>query len=168
MNGSSRGVVGSVVAAICAIGLLGAMFLKWYSVTLSGPGGSESGSLTAWQAFSGPDIALAILAALVVIFAVLRVVGARVPALRYGAGPIIAIAGVAALALVVFRLVSAPTFEEAALSALGVEQSASRSVGIFVGLVATVGMAVGGAIAAMPGLLGRSEHGGAADTAPTR
>lgn len=159
MNEVGR-VVGGIAAAISAVVLLGAMFLNWYTVTFSDVGlGLEGVSITAWAAFYGEDIALAILAVLVVIFAVLAAVGARVPALRYGAGLIIALAGIAALGVVIFRLVSAPTFEEAVLSRFAVEQSASPSVGIFVGLLATIGMAVGGAIAAVPALLGRSEHG---------
>lgn len=172
MNDKSSYVRGTLVAALSAIALVGTMFLEWFSVTLIRPGEEGGPSLTesggafsAWQAFSITDIVLAVLVAVVLIVPLLSAVGVRL--YRYGPGPILAGAAVIAVALVASQLLAPPSRFEVGENQFG-KQQVSRSLGGFVGLLATIGMAAGGTLAAMPALRERAAARDAADAAATR
>lgn len=172
MNDRSGYLRGVLIAALSAIGLIGAMFLEWFSRTdiPSGDPGiasmTESKAFTAWEAFSVTDIALAVLVGVVLVVPLLSAVGIRL--YRYGPGPILAVAAAIAVALVASQVLAPPTLYELEAAQQFMAQHESRSLGLFVGLLATIGMAAGGIIAAMPALRERAAARDAADAASAR
>jgi hypothetical protein len=156
---------GTLIAAASAIALLIFMFFAWYgvdSITASGGGfeqeitgdqidqlgGGVDTSASAWKAFSLIDILLLITILGVVGLAVARAMGAT---LNLPIAPSALIAGLGGIAflLILFRLLVAPDAVGDAPLPEGVEVEAdlSRKIGIFLGLLAAAGMAIGGWLA---------------------
>jgi hypothetical protein len=156
---------GTLIAAASAIALLIFMFFAWYgvdSITASGGGfeqeitgdqidqlgGDVDTSASAWKAFSLIDILLLITIIGVVGLAVARAMGTR---LDLPVAPSALIAGLGGIAflLILFRLLVAPDAVGDAPLPEGVEVEAdlSRKIGIFLGLLAAAGMAIGGWLA---------------------
>jgi hypothetical protein len=155
---------GPMIAAISAIALLIIMFLSWYgvdSISASGLGfeqeisgdqleqfaGEEGGdtSANAWQAFSLIDILLLITILGVVGLAVARAMGSAID-LPVSPSAVIAALGGIAFLLILFRLIVTPDATGGAELPEGVELDVdvSRSIGVFLGLIAAAGMAIGG------------------------
>lgn len=117
-------------AGAAAALLVLALFLPWYGAEVEGF--AEVGSFTAWQSFDLIDLLLFLLAG-----ASLAVLAAAASGRDLPLPPATLVAGlgIAAFVLVAFRFLDLP-FD-------GVE----RRYGLFVGLLATIGMAVAGWIA---------------------
>jgi hypothetical protein len=126
--------IGEVVAGVAGVVLLASMFLDWYSVspeTVLG-GGGERG-VSAWGAFSVVDLFLALVALLGIALALAQVVG-RGPALPVGIGVVATTLALAGSLLLLYRLVNQP----------GPNELISVDAGAYLGLLATLGVFVGG------------------------
>lgn len=153
---------GPLIAAISAIALLIFMFFAWYgvdSISASGFGfeqeisgeqleefggaGGET-SANAWEAFSLIDILLLITILGVVGLAVARAMGSAID-LPIAPSALIAGLGGIAFLLILFRLIVAPDAAGSDIPAgVEVDVDVSRKIGVFLGLLAAAGMAVGG------------------------
>lgn len=136
---TSRISFGEMVAAVSAIILLIIMFLPWYGVSAEAGGFEASANANAWEAFGFIDILLflAILVTLGLVAA--RATGNMPSTLPAPAGLIIAIVGLIAAVLILFRILSIPG---PSVDIEGVELG--RKIGIFLGLLAAGGIAFGG------------------------
>jgi hypothetical protein len=134
---TSKLSVGDQVAAVSGIVLLIALFLPWYGVDVSVGGFSASESANAWEALDFVDILLFLIAIVAVGVPVAKAAGslpAEVP------GPLVVlVAGGLGVLLVLYRLIDLPTPD---VGGAGIDFS--RKFGIFLGLVAAVGVAYGG------------------------
>jgi hypothetical protein len=135
--------MGEKIAAVSAILLFVFMFFDWFGVEISGvPGfsGDVSGSGgSAWDALDVIPIflMLAIVAAIGV--AVIRLTDADIE-LPVSLNAIVAALGAFAVLLILFRIIFPPDFG----SFGGVEVDATLKLGIFLGLLASAGIAYGG------------------------
>ena len=153
---------GPLIAAASAVLLLIFMFFAWYGVDsisasgfgfeqeISGDqleqfGGGGETSANAWEAFGFIDILLLITILGVVALVAARAMGA---AIDLPVSPSALIAGLGGLAflLILFRLIVTPDAVGDAELPAGVEVDVdvSRKIGIFLGLLAAAGMAIGG------------------------
>jgi hypothetical protein len=135
---------GELIAGISGVALFIFMFFSWFGVeggTIETPGGGVQitvpmeGSVTAWEAFDFIDIVLllAVIAAvgLVVLSAAQSSVNLPVAASAITAG-----LGILATLLVLYRILDPPELAE------GLDTS--RKVGVFLGVIACAGVAIGG------------------------
>ncbi len=135
--------MGERIAAVSAILLFVFMFFDWFGVEISGvPGfsGDVSGSGgSAWDALDVIPIflMLAIVAAIGV--AVIRLTDADIE-LPVSLNAIVAVLGGFAVLLILFRIIFPPDFG----SFGGVEVDATLKLGVFLGLLASAGIAYGG------------------------
>ncbi len=153
---------GPLIAAISAIALLIFMFFAWYGVDsisasgfgfeqeISGDqleefGGEADTSANAWQAFSFIDILLLITIIGVAGLAIARAMGSAID-LPVAPSAVIAGLGGIAFLLILFRLIITPDATGGAEIPTGVEVDVdvSRKIGLFLGLLAAAGMAIGG------------------------
>jgi hypothetical protein len=168
--------LGDLIAAGSAFLLFIFMFFKWYGVE------DETGdeqipdalsdlfSFSAWEAFGFLDLLLLLIIIAVIAIVVVRVVGAQLPPLPVPLGTIML--GLAALAvlIILFRLIFTPNPE---ISFLGQTANAedndgqvTRSIGVFLGLLAALGMLAGAFLSAQergemtPGVGGPATAGG--------
>ena len=125
--------IGEVVAGAAGVLLLASLFFDWYSVSSSAVLGAGQRGVSAWGAFTVVDVFLAIVALLGIALALAQVAG-RGPALPVAIGVITTTLGLAATLLVLYRILNQPGPNDL----IGVE------VGAWVGLVACVGVFVGG------------------------
>ncbi|MBA3436545.1 MAG: hypothetical protein ACR2F4_03610 [Thermoleophilaceae bacterium] len=132
---------GEMVAGASGLALFIFMFFPWYGLKseVEGLGDIEGVNGNAWEFFSFIDILLLLVALLAVGMAVARAAGAMPSDLPAPAGMIVAVAGVLAVLLILFRLISAPDPD-----ITGDAVDLSRKVGIFLGLIAAAGIAFGG------------------------
>ena len=138
---TSRISFGEMVAGASGLALFIFMFFPWYGVKaeFEGLGDVEGGSGNAWDFFSFIDIILFLVILLAVGMALARASGSMPANLPAPAGMIVAAAGALAVLLILFRLISAPDPD-----ATGDAVDLSRKIGIFLGLIAAVGIAFGG------------------------
>ena len=134
---TSRLSVGDQIAAASGVVLLIALFLPWYGVDVNLGGiATGSASASAWEALGFIDILLFLVAVVAIGVPVAKATGSLpddVP------GPLLVlVAGGVGVLLVLFRIVDLPTPD------LGGGVDFSRKFGIFLGLLATVGVAYGG------------------------
>ena len=134
---------GEKIASVSAILLFVFMFFEWFGVEVSGVGGF-SGTISgeggnAWEALDFIPIVL-----VATILAALGVAALRLSDAAYeppvSANTVVAVLGVISVLLILFRIVDPPTFA----SVGGVSVDATRSIGIFLGLIAAGGIAYGG------------------------
>jgi hypothetical protein len=141
------------------------MFFSWYgieSITSSGfgfeqeisgdqldqfaglAGESADTSANAWQAFSFIDLILFVCIVGIVAMVIAQMAGAAV-SMPVSPGQIMVGLGVLAFLLILFRLIFTPDpggdFEAAGVD---VDVDVSRKIGLFLGLLASIGMAIGG------------------------
>jgi hypothetical protein len=144
-----------LLTTVGGVVLLIVMFLPWYGVGGPGaesadeaaPGGmAEFPDASAWQAFDFIDIVLAAAAIVALAPAIaFLVAGIRLPPV---ANALVAGLGILATLLVLFRLINPPEwFVVAGGEVPGLEFEASRKLGVFLGLIASAAVAVGGALA---------------------
>ena len=139
---ASRISFGELVAGASAVVLFLVMFFPWYGVEVGLLGGAASENANAWEAFDYIDIILLLVVLMAVGMAAARAAGAIPPALPAPPGLIVAGAGALAVLLILFRIVEIPGPE---VDVEGVD--ISREIGIFLGLVAAVGITFGGYMA---------------------
>jgi hypothetical protein len=134
---------GEKIASVSAILLFVFMFFNWFGVEVSGVGGF-SGTISgeggnAWQALDFIPIVL-----ILTIAAALGVAALRLSDAAYeppiSANTVVTVLGVISVLLILFRIVDPPTFG----SVGGISVEATRSIGIFLGLIAAGGIAYGG------------------------
>ena len=159
--------VGDVIAGIAACALLGVMFVKWYGFEgaegarrefdrlqgLGLPGDEvdrfdrilDAAERSAWEAFTLIDVFLAV-AALAGIVLVVLALTQRSAALPVAAAAITALLGILATVLVLFRIAFLPDVDFGDLVGGGggaPAEGTTRAAGVYVGLAATIGIAVG-------------------------
>jgi hypothetical protein len=134
---TSKLSLGDQIAAVSGIALFIVMFLPWYGVDVNVGPISASESANAWEALSFIDILLFLIA----------LVAVGVPAAKamdslpddFPGALLVLAAGGFGLLLVLYRLIDLPTPD---ISTAGVDFG--RKIGIFLGLIATAGIAYGG------------------------
>lgn len=133
---------GEKIAGGSAVLLFIFMFFDWFSVDVSVNTGTFAGSASeggnAWEAFSVIDLVLLLTVVVAVAVAVIRLSDALVePPVSLNA--IAAVLGGLSVLLIVYRIIDTPD----AGSFPGVSVDVSPSIGIFLGLIAAVGIAYG-------------------------
>jgi hypothetical protein len=136
---------GEMVAAGSALALLVFMSTNWYKVANDPTG---IGDRNAWEAFAAIDLALFLVVLVAIGVAVARGTGADLRSLPARPGLIVAGAGLVACGLIVFRLLVTPDLQ---IQYPGVSGSVEevggvvdRGAGIYLALVASVGIVLGG------------------------
>ena len=127
-----------MIAAVSAIALFLIMFIfTWFS--LPDTPGFDTGS-NAWDAFGFIDIVL-------LVTIIVAVSGAAMSANAQSLNSPVALSavtaglGILSVLLILFRIISPPDF---GASEFGVDLEVSRSIGVFLGLIAAGGIAYGG------------------------
>jgi hypothetical protein len=134
-----------MIAAVSAIALLLIMFIfKWFGLDL---GAGFSVSANAWQSFGFIDIILFITILVAVGLAAMKANQQSVN-LPVAASALTAGLGILSLLLVLFRIISPPDFGAGGISVAGEDiADTSRKIGVFLGFIATAGIAYGGYLA---------------------
>jgi amino acid transporter len=115
--------VGEWIVGACGVLLLVALFLAWYGEP----------STTAWEAFTVLDVILALLALAAIAVPVVTATH-RVPALPLATESLTALFGIVGVLLVLIRVLNLPGEADA------------REIGLWLGLLATLGIAAGALI----------------------
>jgi hypothetical protein len=131
---------GEAIAAISGVALLAVMFLPWYGVDIEVADVSLSDSANAWETLSFIDILLFLVALVAIGVPVARATGS-LPAEVPGSLLLVA-AGALGVLLVLFRLIDIPAPDVPAIAQDSVDFE--RKIGLFLGLIATAGIAYGG------------------------
>ena len=118
---------GEWITALSGVALLVSLFLPWY-------GDGAEGDASGWQALAVVDLALALVAAFGVALLVITA-SQRVPAVPIALSAIVTLVGMIGVVLVLIRLADAPDGFD------------GREVGVWLGLVAAIGVVAGGALA---------------------
>jgi hypothetical protein len=116
---------GEWIAAVSGAVLLVSLFLPWY-----GAGGEDA---SGWEALAAVDVALALVAAFGLSLLVLTA-SQRVPAVPVALSAIVTLVGLIGLVLVLIRLGNLPDGFD------------GRELGVWLGLLATIGIVVGAAL----------------------
>jgi hypothetical protein len=141
---AQRPGTGELVAGAGGLVLLLAMFLPWFGLNGRArvPGSGEvitvgRGNIDAWEAFSGIDVLLLLVAGLAIALLVLAIVSTAPPELA------VAVSGASALAalLIVYRLIDVPDLPIGDPGDTAYETG--RRLGAFFGLLCTAGIAWG-------------------------
>ena len=130
---ASRLSFGEKVAGGSGLALLIFMFVPWYAEDT----GLGPESLSAWSAFAFIDLLLFLVAAVAIAMAIARAAGAMPGDLPASPGTIVAAAGALATLLVLYRILELPSPDIA-------DADIGRKVGVYLGLIAAVGIAFGG------------------------
>ena len=147
---TSRISFGEMVAGVSALILLIDLWLPWYGVSVKAPRfpgvttGSVSKNGNAWDFYGGRDVILFIIAVLVLGYVLLRAFDA-LPAMQLDPGLVTAVLGVIAAVVVFIGILHIPHSggaSSALLRLAGVDFS--RKFGLFLGFLATLGIAYGG------------------------
>lgn len=132
---------GEKIAGVSAVLLFIFMFIDWFKVEVSGSGfvgGSLGGD--AWEWFSWIDLLLLLTVVVAVAVVVIRLSDAIFePPISLNA--IVAILGGLSVLFVLFRIIDPPGASE---SFGGVSVDVGRQIGVFLGLLASAGIAYGG------------------------
>ena len=144
---ASRLSFGEIVAAASGSALLIFMFVPWYR----NDRGFDLQSLSAWKAFALIDLVLFVAAALAIGVAAARAARAIPPDLPASPATIVTAAGALAALLILYRIVELPD--------PGLEGAEiGRRIGVYLGLIASIGIALGGLAAMSEGSTGRSSR----------
>ena len=144
---ASRLSFGEMVAAGSGLALLIFMFVPWYR----NDRGFDVQSLSAWKALAVIDLVLFLAAALAIGLAAARAARAMPRDLPASPATIVAGAGALAALLVLYRIVELPD-----PGVEGVE--IGRKIGVYLGLIASIGIALGGLTAMSEGTPARSSR----------
>jgi hypothetical protein len=144
---------GDLIAGGSAVLLFLFMFMTWYKVEDSSGDDipdafKDLASFNAWESFGFLDILLFLIILAVIAIVVIRLVGVQLPPLPVPLGTILLALGALAAFLILLRLIITPN---PAIEVLGQEVHAEdgdgevkRSIGVFLGFLAALGMAAGG------------------------
>ena len=144
---TNRLSTGEIIAGISGVVLLISMFLKWYSVSVSGGGGILGNTnfgvadANAWQAFGLIDLIIFLCAVVAIAGAILRAM-ARDVDLPWPMATVTLGAGALAFLLILFRLLVDPVDVPDLPGAVDVD--VGRGIGLFLGLISAAGVAYGG------------------------
>jgi hypothetical protein len=145
---TSRLSFGEVIAGVSSVVLVIVMFLPWYGasakLSIGAFHASRSGSVDAWEAFQYRDILLFLVALLVLGYVVMRALDAVPASLAFDPGLAVLLLGSFAALLVLIGIIHIPTGGATEFHAGGVSLDFSRKFWIFVGFLATLGIAYGG------------------------
>jgi hypothetical protein len=136
---------GEKIAGVSGVALILIMFIfKWFGLEVSGSTGgfefSAGGSENAWGSYGFIDIVLFITVAAAIGLALMSASQTEV-GLPVAASAIVAGLGVLSVVLIVISIISPPDFG-ADLDGTGVDQT--RKIGVWLGLIAAIGVAYGG------------------------
>src|SRR3954465_13240447 len=169
---------GDLIAGGSAVLLFLFMFLTWFKVEDSSGDDipdafKDLASFNAWESFGFLDILLFLIIAAVIAIVVIRLLGVQLPPLPVPLGTILLALGALAAFLILLRLIFTPI---SAIEVLGQKVHAEdgdgevkRSIGVFLGFLAALGMTAGGFLSmqergeAVPGVggpLGAGAPGG--------
>lgn len=131
---------GEKIAGASAVLLFLFMFLDWFTVNISGGEGlvSFSAGGSAWDVFSWIDLFLMLTVIVAVAVAVIRLSDAVVEP-PFSINAAVAILGGLSVLLVVYRIID-PPIDTGGLPGVDV----GRSIGVYLGLLASAGIAYGG------------------------
>jgi len=118
---------GEWIAALSGVALLVSLFLPWY-------GGGAEGDASGWEALAAVDVALALVAAFGVSLIVITA-SQRVPAVPIALSAIVTLVGLIGVVLVLIRVANLPGGFD------------SREAGVWLGLVAAIGIVAGAGLA---------------------
>jgi hypothetical protein len=145
----SRVSIGEIVAGVSGLMLLIVMFLPWFGgkATIELPGigtisTSPSDTANAWESFTVIDLILFVVAVLAIGMLIARAAGAATAETVAPPGLIVGAAGVLAVILILYRLIDTPG--EVHVPGAAVSHDITRELGIFLGLIAALGIAFGG------------------------
>ena len=128
---------GEKIAGASGVLLILIMFIfDWFEVSAEGGIGPSIGG-NAWEVFSGIDIVLLIAALAGIALAVISATQSQVD-MPVATSAITAGLGILAVVLVIYRIIDPPD------GGLGDLVDVSRSIGVFLGLIAAAGVAYGG------------------------
>jgi hypothetical protein len=137
---------GELVAGASALLLLVAMFVDWYGIKLTVPnvGSAElpTPGANAWEAFTVIDIYL-LLTLVVALALVIAQAALRAPAVPVSLSVITTVLGAVAVVLVLWRILDPPGVSGLP-AIIAPHVSRTLKAGAFLGLAATIGIAVGG------------------------
>jgi uncharacterized transporter YbjL len=122
---------GELIAGVSGFVLFVSLFLSWYGISIKFLGAGVSANFNAWDAFSLIAIILFLVSVAAMGLAVMKALGQKV-ALPIAPSVVTAALGALAVILILFRLLVHPA------SHLGLRY------GIFIGLLAAIGVLVGG------------------------
>ncbi len=136
---------GEKIAGVSGIALILIMFIfKWFGLEFSGSvegfAFSAGGSENAWGSYGFIDIVLFITVAAAIGLALISASQTEV-GLPVAASAIVAGLGILSVVLIIFSIINPPDFGED-LSGTGIDQT--RKIGVWLGLIAAVGVAYGG------------------------
>jgi hypothetical protein len=138
---TSKLSIGDQIAAVSGAVLLIALFLPWYGIDVNLGGiAAGSASASAWEALGFIDILLFLVAVVAVGVPVAKATGS-LPEDVPGALLVLG-AGALGVLLVLYRIIDLPGGDVSSFG--GVNVDFGRKIGIFLGLVATAGVAYGG------------------------
>jgi hypothetical protein len=147
-----RLTLGEAIAVVSGLALLVFMFLPWYGeeARVEIPGvqsfDADTGTRTAWQAFTLIDVLLFATAVVAVALPLAVVARVRSIDLPERPAPVIVAIGLFAALLIFYRLLDVPDTE---IDVSVGEVSIGRRIGIFLGLIAAAGIAAGGYLTSM-------------------
>lgn len=139
---ANRLSTGEKIAGVSAVLLFIFMFIDWFKIEVSGGGGFVGGSLggDAWEWFSYIDLLLLLTVVVAVAVAIIRLTDAIFePPVSLNA--VVAILGGLSVLCVLFRIIDPPGASE---QFGGVSVDVGRQIGVFLGLLASAGIAYGG------------------------
>lgn len=147
----SRLSTGEKVSGISGIALLLIMLLfSWFGYEVAGFG-VEEGGVNAFEAFSIIDIILLITAIVAIALPLMSATQATVD-IPVALSAVVVLLGAISVVLILFRIISPPEFDLPAAVDIGfgeVDQGVetTRKLGVFLGLLAAIGVTIGGWLA---------------------
>ncbi len=137
----SRLTQGEKIAGISGVALILIMFIfKWFGLKAGVGGFAFEGSRNAWGSYGFIDIVLFITVVAAVGLAAIKASDADV-GLPVAASAVVAGLGVLSVVLIIISIISPPDFG-ADLSGTGIDHT--RKIGVWLGLLAAIGVAYGG------------------------
>ena len=134
---------GEKIAGVSGVALILIMFIfSWYGVEVGGESVPDSGA-NAWESFSFIDVILFITAAAAIGLALISASQTEV-GLPVAASAVVAGLGVLSVLLVLYRIIDTPGDVSTASALLQVDVGVTREIGVWLGLIAAVGVAYGG------------------------
>ncbi len=122
---------GELIAGVSGFVLFVSLFLSWYGISIKFLGAGVSANFSAWDAFSLIAIVLFLVSVVAMGLAMMKALGQKV-ALPIAPSVVTAALGALAVILILFRLLVHPA------------DHLSLQYGIFIGLLAAIGVLVGG------------------------